>query len=220
MDLLIPASGYATRMNKIPKFLLPGNTLGTSLLEIHISLAAGFYENVFIATRAELVPLLNEKDLGFDVKIFPMETSTMTETILELTRISEADSFAMIMPDTYFLGDNPHSFLSSGDDELNLALWEIQDHQKGKLGQIHLVGNKAIASSDKDADCHFPYSWGALSFGKNFCSLLDSKMPHIGYGIPESIRLKQNNNCMVMDGAYYDCGTPYEYFEVIKKISN
>lgn len=220
MDLLIPASGYATRMNKIPKFLLPGNKLGTSLLEIHVSLAGSFYENIYIATREELIPLLNEKDLGRDVKIIPMETSTMTETILELTRISEADSFAMIMPDTYFLGENPHSFLSSGNGELKLALWEIQERQKGKLGQIKLDGTKATASSDKDANCPFPYSWGALSFGKNFCSLLDSRMPHIGYGIPESIRLNQNNECIVVDGVYYDCGTPSEYFEVIKKVSN
>jgi hypothetical protein len=217
MDLLIPASGYATRMNRIPKFLLPVDDSGTSLLETHTRIAGGFYENVIIATRTELIPLLNEKKLGSNVQVVSLETKTMTETILRMIAISSSNRFSVVMPDTYFAGENPHEFLAHGTKGLNLALWEIQNFQRGKLGQARIENSKLLEVVDKDPLCPFPYSWGAMSFGREYSSLLEVDMPHIGYGLKPMISQGQDHIVKVMDGFYYDCGTPSEYFEMTKK---
>lgn len=219
MDLLIPASGYATRMNQIPKFLLPGNIEGKSLLEIHLALANKFYENILIATRPDLTILLDEKKLGNNVRVISLSTSTMTETVLEMASVSSSEEFALIMPDTYFMGEHPHQFLATAKEPLRLALWEIQENQRGKLGQVKVINSEAIESVDKDPDCTYPYSWGALGFTREYLQILNKQMPHVGYGISPSIQVGQRNVCKVMAGIYYDCGTPTEYFSLIKKIS-
>lgn len=218
MDLLIPASGFATRMNRIPKFLLPGDEKGTTLLDIHLRSAQGYYDTIHIATRAELIPLLKEYAFNSNVVITPMETATMTETVLNLIGISKALSFGLIMPDTFFHGDSPHNFLSKTNRPLGLALWKIKDSQRGRLGQVDLVGNSARKIVDKDPTCNFEYSWGAASFTRDFASFFQKEMPHIGYAFQPAIDQNVENICQVVNGRYFDCGTPQEYFELIRTI--
>lgn len=213
--MLIPASGYATRMNRIPKFLLPGNTLGDALLEIHINNAYDFYDNILIGTRPELLPLLNEKRLGSKVQILSFKTSTMTETVLKLIEQSESEDFGLIMPDTYFLGENPHEFLSTLTEDFRLALWNIRESQRGKLGQVRTRGTSVVEVVDKDPNCDLENSWGALSFNRTFTELFDTEMPHVGYAIPKSFNEDFENAFKVLNGQYYDCGTPGEYFELV-----
>lgn len=219
MDLIIPASGSASRINKIPKFLLPVDEAGESLLERHIRLAASYYENIIIGTRPDLQFFLNEKRLGENVRITALETGTMTETVLKLVATSNANSFSLIMPDTYFYGDSPHKFLTEEKADLQLALWRIRSTQKGKLGQVNRQGNQVIEVVDKDPNCKFKYAWGALSFSRFFTEMLQYSMPHIGYGIPISIAKGMRNTSEVIEGEYFDCGTAREYFELINKVS-
>lgn len=219
MDLLIPAAGYATRMNGMPKFLLPINLSGQSLLFKHIKLASGFYEKIRIATREEFSPLLNRELLGENVEITLMSTRTMSETILNLARESKSDHFGLVMPDTFFLGGSPHSFLTSQRNDLGIAAWKIRPEQRGKLGQLEIAGDSATKVVDKDPNCDFPYAWGALSFSRDFLQLIEVEMPHIGYGIPEWLSSKGVNSCEIIDGEYYDCGTPSEYFSLLNKIT-
>lgn len=206
-------------MNKIPKFLLPGSSTGKSLLEIHIENALDFYERILIGTRPELIPLLDEKKLGGNVDILPFETSTMTETVMGLIKHSEAGKFGLVMPDTFFLGENPHVFLTELEEDLRLALWNIRDSQRGKLGQVRTSESSAIEVVDKDPTCELPNSWGALSFTRNFSNLFNVKMPHVGYAIPIAIDKAMSNKFKVNEGQYFDCGTPSEYFELIKNLS-
>ena len=88
MDLLIPAAGLATRMRGLPKFLLPIDNSYTTILEHHIKsiIKEGIdIENIWIATRPDLVSILNTISFeGSNINIIPMETNTMNETILNL----------------------------------------------------------------------------------------------------------------------------------------
>jgi NDP-sugar pyrophosphorylase family protein len=220
MDLLIPASGFATRMNNIPKFLLPINYSGTSLLETHIESSIDFYETIIISTRSELAPLLNNKKFGSKVRIIDRETRTMTETVLQLIEESLSDSYSIVMPDTFFRGESPHEFLSSVPSDLNLALWNIRDSQRGKLGQVEIKNNKVVNFEDKNLNCNFPYSWGALSFTNAFRSLLNDHMPHVGYAFKSALDHGIDIDFKVMEGQYFDCGTPAEYFELVRTSDN
>ena len=216
MDLLIPASGFATRMNNIPKFLLPINSSGTSLLETHIQSGIEFYEKVIICTRNELVPLLNKDKYGNKVRVIARETSTMTETVQNLIEESQSDLFSIVMPDTFFRGESPFEFLSSATSDLNLALWEIRDSQRGKLGQVEILNNKIVGFEDKNPECIFPNSWGAISFSKAFSNLLTDQMPHVGYAFKLALDHGLDIDFKIMNGNYFDCGTPGEYFELVR----
>ena len=90
MDVIMPAAGLAKRMRGIPKFLLPANIDYLSLLEIHIDNIKDSYNDIYLATRPEIVPLIKSLDHNFkNMNILEMDTSTMSETILETLEVSK-----------------------------------------------------------------------------------------------------------------------------------
>jgi choline kinase len=220
MDLLIPAAGFATRMNNIPKFLLPVGRKGESLLATQVANAAEWYDTILIGVKEDLIPLMNEQLFDRRVQIVPISTKTMSETILKLAFKSTSDKLTLIMPDTFFKGENPHQFLSTANSDLNIALWLIGEKQKGKLGQIEISENKVVRSIDKDPTCELPYAWGALSFNRKFLDLINEEMPHVGYGISPAILSGLSISHSVIDGNYFDCGTPDEYYELVRLLSS
>ena len=216
MDLILPAAGSATRMRGIPKFLLPVDKTGISLIEKHISELQGYFERVYIPTNENFVSLV--KNLENDkVRVLKMKTNTMTETVLNVINESNELNFAMVMPDTFFLGENPINHLLDTSTDLQIAAWEIREDQKGKLGQIHISENTVLDIKDKVADCQYLHFWGALSFNRVFVDLLDPTMPHLGYAIPQALKNNFKHSVAIMNGEYFDCGTPSEYFSLITK---
>jgi NDP-sugar pyrophosphorylase family protein len=150
-----------------------------------------------------------------------MTTATMTETVLRIAKISGADNFIMTMPDTLFSGDQPYEFLARKNSGMRLALWRIRDEQKGKLGQVKFERSESdeegviVDSRDKDPNCDFAHSWGAMSFNRSVLDFADPVMPHTGYLIPELISAKIPIFGREMAGSYYDCGTPEEYVRML-----
>ena len=66
MDLLIPAARLATRMRGLPKFLLSTDKRYTTLIENHLLQSTQEIEsldNIFIATRPDLVKIIKSIDL-------------------------------------------------------------------------------------------------------------------------------------------------------------
>jgi NDP-sugar pyrophosphorylase family protein len=217
MDLILPAAGSATRMRGIPKFLLPVDNTGISLIEKHISDLSVHFDTVYIPTNENFMSLV--KNLENDkVRVLKMKTNTMTETVLNVVDKSNESSFAMVMPDTFFQGENPINHLLAMSTDLQIAAWEIREDQKGKLGQIHISGNTVLDIKDKVADCQYLHFWGALSFNHVFIDLLDPIMPHLGYAIPPALKNNIKHSVAIMNGKYFDCGTPSEYFSLITKI--
>ena len=155
----MPAAGLAKRMRGIPKFLLPANIDYLSLLEIHIDNIKDSFNDIYLATRPEIVPLIKSLDHNFkNMNILEMDTSTMSETILETLEVSKEDFHLLVMPDTFFLGEKPYLELDQTPEVCELACWKIRDEQRGKLGEVSsLIGfhenniiNMEIVDKKKD----------------------------------------------------------------------
>lgn len=219
VDGILPAAGLATRMRGLPKFLLPCDDEYTTLIEKHVSNLLDVCDTVWIPTRPEQTILLETLGISSDrVVVVPMTTGTMTHTVLRLSNISGASRFLMVMPDTYFFGEQPYQYLAEGESELNLACWEIRPEQRGKLGQVKIEGGpRGIVSDskDKDPECLFPHSWGAMSFDRSILGLAEETMPHTGYLIQPALLAARAVEGKVMAGRYFDCGTPREYLQML-----
>lgn len=210
-------------MRGLPKFLLPCDNEYNTLIERHIMSMLDVCETVWIPTRPEQTILLESLGLSSDrVVIVPMTTGTMTQTVLRLCAISGAERFIMVMPDTYFFGEQPYDFLAKGDSALDLACWKIRPEQSGKLGQV-LLGEvpegEVLDSRDKDPECSYEHSWGAMAFDRSALAYAEPDMPHTGYVIPRLIESRIPIRARVFSGEYFDCGTPREYLKMLDKVS-
>jgi dTDP-glucose pyrophosphorylase len=218
MDAILPAAGLATRMRGIPKFLLPVDENYQSLLETHIYELTKICNNIFLPTRPDLVPVIKSLDINFDkLTVIGMETDTMSETIIKTCTNSESGSFMLVMPDTYFYGQKPYSLLNSETEICDLACWKIRDAQRGKLGEISYEDDRVVDIVDKQPENGFEYAWGALTFSKKLLDYVDINDPHIGYAVKNALEMGQNVTLKKIDGDYFDCGTPKEYVELLKR---
>ena len=228
LSAILPASGLATRMRGLPKFLLPCDEEYVSLLERHVEELLKVCDTIWIPVRPDLSHLVESLGLASErVVIVSMNTSSMTETVRRVVELSSSPKFLIVMPDTYFFGELPYSALAKSTSDLHLACWRIREEQFGKLGQVDLVDSKhggvdklVVSSRDKDPNCRFIHSWGAMSFKRNVFKLALDSMPHTGYLIEPALQNGLNVSADVMDGLYFDCGTPSEYLSMLKHSSN
>ena len=220
VDAILPAAGLATRMRGIPKFLLPADHRYRTLIELHIESLLNVAETIWIPTRPEQVLLLDSLGITQEkVVVVPMTTATMNHTVRRILEISSAQTFALVMPDTRFIGNKPYEALRTTNNNTmaKLALWEIRSSQKGKLGQVKLDANKQIIDmQDKDPACPYPYAWGALSFQRELAPFIHPADPHVGYALKAALAAKCSLESEIIDGQYFDCGTPQEYIEMLK----
>lgn len=219
MDGILPAAGLAKRMKGIPKFLLPIDRDYKSLLEVHISNLSKICDKIYLPTRPELGPIIKSLDLDLeDIVIAEMETTTMCETVSKTLNLSESENFILIMPDTYFFGEQPYQMLDSETDFCNLACWKIRDEQRGKLGEVKIDEKMIIrAMVDKQSDNGYEYSWGALTFNRLLSKYIKNDEPHIGYAVKNAMENGEEIYASLVEGKYYDCGTPSEYLELLEE---
>lgn len=221
MDAILPAAGLATRMRGLPKFLLPCSEAYMTLLEHHIQALLKVCDRVWVAVRPEVAPLIDILKIADDrVILVNLNTQTMSETVLKVSQISMANGFLVVMPDTFFFGEQPYSYLGALRVGMRVAAWRIREEQIGKLGQVALdeTNSKIEDSRDKDPSCLFPYSWGAMSFERTFLKFIEPTSPHIGFMIPSALFAGELLEAQVMEGEYYDCGTPIEYFDMLTRL--
>lgn len=216
MDAIIPAAGLATRMRGIPKFLLPCDEQYTTLIELHIQSLLEVCETVWIPTRSEMVMLLDSLGLSKDrVVVIPMQTENMTQTVARVLGIARTDTFQLVMPDTYFSGEKPYRVLNDKPELVDLACWDIRDEQRGKVGQVQVVGSSVVDIKDKVKTCEFQQLWGALTFGRDLLNYANMSDPHIGYAVRSALKAGKGVTAKRMQGKYFDCGTPSEYISML-----
>lgn len=219
MDAIIPAAGLATRMRGIPKFLLPCDATYNTLIEVHISALLEICETVWIPTRPEMVLLLDSLGLAKDrVVILPMTTENMTQTVRKVVEIAKTETYQLVMPDTFFLGEKPYSTLQRNPTLVELACWKIRNDQKGKLGQVLIEKSAVTDIRDKDPECDYEYSWGSLTFNRKLLDYAHNSDPHIGYAVRNALMEGQEISAKIMNGKYFDCGTPSEYLNMLQEV--
>jgi hypothetical protein len=213
---VLPAAGSATRMNGIPKFLLPTRHDGRSLLERHVDQMGELVDQIWIPTRPEFVHLIASLNLGPRVVVVGMNTKTMSETVLRVAGLCQGDKFLLGLPDSYIHGINPYAGLIDSELNLKLAGFKIRTDQQGKLGQFDLVKDKVIDVVDKSFDCKYEQAWGAISFSQEFVKLIRPDESHVGIAFPRALKLFQVG-ANVTNAGYFDCGTPSEYFMMLQE---
>jgi hypothetical protein len=220
MDGILPAAGQSSRMRGLPKFLLPCDDNYVTLLEYHIGMMYESCDVIWIPTRSEFVQLIESLNFPRDkVVILPLTTRSMTETVMNVLKISGSMSFLLEMPDTFYKGVKPVEILNHSPVIADLGLFPIRDEQRGKLGQCQIDENQRVVKIiDKDSNCDLPLAWGALTFARELISFMDIKQPHIGYSVAEAIRSGQIVTSTLCNSLYFDCGTPSEYLAMLREV--
>lgn len=225
---LIPCSGTASRINNIPKFLLPckeGNLLDNTIKIFQDN----NIENIYISVSTQNKDYIEKRNFAnSNAKYIIKDTETMSETVYYLTNFT-ANKYILIMPDTYFITSNEKNtqnyyfkeltelYIKLSKFKIAVILWKIKETQYGKLGQIAIDGNKVIDIIDKDPLCRYPYSWGIIGWNKDLNKLIDIKTPHIGYLLNAALKENIEIGYVISNTEYFDCGTKEEYFDMIKK---
>lgn len=217
---LIPCAGTASRIFNIPKFLLPCissyDTEYTTLISNAINIfKRNNINDIYLGTSEENKQHVNK----YEYKYFIKNTRTMPQTIKNLTFVIDSEKYIMIMPDTYFLiNDELVQLIKKlNNHDIVLILWEIKPQQYGKLGQVNISGDFVVDIQDKNPECKYKYSWGVIGWNKKADTLNDPDTPHIGMIISEGLKRNYSIGYVISHTEYFDCGTPAEYFEMIKK---
>jgi UTP-glucose-1-phosphate uridylyltransferase len=59
-----------------------------------------------------------------------------------------------------------------------------------------------------------------MSFRRELLELGNPEMPHTGYLIKPAIEKGLLVDGFVLEGSYFDCGTPKEYLQMLRKVTN
>lgn len=162
--------------------------------------------------------------------MFPLETKTMSETVIKASA-GRSFSVAMIgMPDTYFSSTdaNPYEAIITSSIASNLSVeqpgavvgtYATGEHQRGHVGSV-LTGDASSVSAhaDKDGGRDYGRHWGQLYVTQPVMSLLDARTPHVGYVLDSLLEGGHNIMALKQEGNYVDCGTFEEYRRTILEL--
>jgi UTP-glucose-1-phosphate uridylyltransferase len=57
-----------------------------------------------------------------------------------------------------------------------------------------------------------------MSFSKKLSRYLNLSEPHIGYAVSSAVKSKEKVEATVINGEYFDCGTPADYLQMLSKV--
>ena len=219
---VIPAAGLATRFGGMPKFLLPCNPDGKTLLSKHIeaSLNANLGE-IRIVVQPSMYHLVNQliANKTENIRVIQANTRTMTETISKAVNEypTSDDRCVITLPDTFNTGMLSNDFsenLSEIYSKINaLLLWKIDDSKKGKLGQVSIKSefNTVEDIVDKDPLCTFPFFWGSVCLSTDIVRSLDTKTETISKNLKDFVSHGMTLHTIVSNSEYFDCGNFIDY---------
>jgi hypothetical protein len=195
---LLPASGHASRMRGLPKFLLPTIT-GETLLEYHARLMHDLDIPVRVCTSQRWLPLVRDL-LDGSCELVHVAPSTMNRAVID---IAEDDNI-IGMPDTFFTDGNPYAALH---EAITIGLWRCPESLRGKVGQVDYDGNSIRDIIDKNPDCDYAFMWGVLRLSRDAVTILNPEHAHPGIDLPRIITTHPYA-VAVNAGDYIDVGTP------------
>lgn len=72
---------------------------------------------------------------------------------------------------------------------------------------------------DKPAKTYLRDAWGIIAWRPVFWPYIYPIDATVGDALTRAIRAGLPIRAVVMDGSYYDCGTPDEYFQLIREVT-
>ena len=148
----------------------------------------------------------------------------MNETTkVAIDKFPDFSNYLITMPDTYYedksiIYNLIHTSMEN-KSPISLALWMIEDYQKGKLGQVKILQEQVVDVIDKDLNCEYELAWGAISWKKEVNSLIDEKDSHIGYILNPALKQNIKIDFVKANNTYFDCGTFNEYSKLLKVLT-
>lgn len=221
---LLPAAGKAERIHGLPKYLLP---VGESyLLKAHVDamLKAGCM-SVAIGANDDNYDLIQSYTGAYVYKAAAYQT--MTETLLSgwLTLPSDMrkESVLFGMPDTYWTNfgyDALLRFINLPD--VVLFCHQVRWNQWRRGGMVTVeVGGRVSRIVDKPLLMpETPWIWSAMLWQPTLWPYIRPEDKHVGYSVQRAVEAGLHVHAVVAwEGDYYDCGTPEEYFEMIRALT-
>lgn len=217
---IIPAAGKAERMNGLPKMMLP--TPQGVLIDILCQRMAemGNPPILYIGTNGLPYQMLEPTRRSWE-RLYHAETQTMSETVLLAPR-HPGDWIVFGMPDSYF--DDSAAFirlaleLKDGAD-VAVGVFATRPGQHRKLGMVEIAGCEVLHVVDKPAETDLTWAWGVLAWKPKFWQYIQASDPHVGYALPRALAAELDVRAVRMEGGYWDCGTPNEYFDLIRHLT-
>lgn len=230
---LLPCAGTAVRMGQLPKFLLPvpacthSSWGAETLLQRSLRLLReAQVDRVWVGVSPANEALVRTSASTDQTQAMVVgETATMSETVSRMLPVL-ARKFVLLMPDTYWTSQQwSVRDLSTALDRYPVAVmvWRIRNDQFGKLGQCRVVDGEVVEHRDKDPTCRFEYSWGVIGWQADVTTLLRPETPHVGYLLDAALKAGLKVGALVCNDTsdvYFDCGTPSEYFRLVRATSN
>lgn len=205
---VLPAAGTASRINGLPKFLLPiRNDL--SLIQWHVNLMNEACSSVRVSTRLKWINAVS--DLHLEAKTQVDVPSTMATAVDKLYFDNRGEDLMIGMPDIYIHNstNNFYADMLESDGDIVLATWEYMPKMmQGKIGQVLADSDGNVLSVvDKDPECTYPEMWGALLFRRHTFNRVDLKgasvLSSVNEWIAQGVKVKR----VKMTGEYIDAGT-------------
>lgn len=216
---LLPAAGSASRMAGLPKFLLPIPE-GT-LFDWHT-------ERMQAAGVSGLVLGYSDSTLRLLSKHLPpyallyLGGHTLAHTVANAHDVTGDHRIVFGMPDTYFTDADAYrrviDCLERGAD-VAVGVFMTRPDQRSKLGMCQLEWDRLVDVIDKPSETTLTYAWGILAWRPVFWQHIHAADATVGDALPRAIRAGLDVRAVRMDGAYYDCGTPEEYFKLIRDVT-
>ena len=192
---IIAAAGQASRLNGIPKFLLPLIGDDKYLLNRTINILKECGVDKINIGLSEYTNKIAEPFID-GLNVSKCSTKTMNETIQILNK-DHGNISICIMPDTYF--DNPSGvpksveLLKNNDSIASICIWKLRKSQRGSVGQVEIDGDRVV--------------------------YIDAKDPHIGYAVQKATENGEKISYVLNDGYYFDCGTVEQYWKLINYLT-
>jgi len=226
---ILPAAGNAVRFGGIPKYLLPSDFNGKSLLRTHIDAASAIDSGkIVVMSHPSMYQYLKDylSDYSKRVVVDIIESKTMTETLIEGAErhSSPGEVISITLPDTVTTGVKNGNFSSLIQESRTkgncLMLYPHLERYRGKFGQV-LVSRQTGAVEDiidKSTNCDFPYIWGGISTTYETIIEFNRSEPTIGNCIKNSVNQGIIFNTSLSEDTYYDCGNMKDYFDLLVSI--
>lgn len=212
---ILPAAGKAERMHGLPKYLLP--IPDTYLLQRHVDMME---TKVFIGSHpANRASLADYQQGAF---VYPaIRHETMTETILSAQEYKWTDGETILfgMPDTFIEDVRCYAKLAAAlkDCDVAVGVFHARHEQRRKLCMVDFdpKSYQLFGVSEKPKNTDLTYTWGAIAWKPAFWEYIATEPENISFALPLAASKGLRVRCILMDGGYWDCGTPDEYFDLI-----
>lgn len=216
---LLPAAGSASRMAGLPKFLLPIPE-GT-LISLHAErMQTAGVEGIALGYSDKIRDVLSINKPPESVLY--LGGKTLAHTIANAQFLVGDQSVVFGMPDTYFTDADAYrrviDCLERGAD-VAVGVFQTHPDQRSKLGMCQVEWDRLVDVVDKPAQTDLVYAWGILAWRPVFWQHIHAADATVGDALPRAIRAGLDVRAVRMEGAYYDCGTPEEYFKLIRDVT-